>query len=266
MTKTFQIKGLSTFSAVYKKGEYGDETEFINLYKDTVQNMYYVSPSAETLEADLKDFIRTHAEPIPSTSPYAQYKVMQLAQGKVVVTIDGQGADEHLAGYHYFFGFYFKDLLLHFKWFTLIKEIYYYLTIHKSFYGIKTFVYFLLPRKLKTRSRVNKNKFLRKEFIQKYKGSDSVAKTIYASDSLENALLDHFEYKLEHLLKWEDRNSMRFSLEARVPFLDHHLIEDQMVIWGHPLCRACAASTGSGLTATGCVTCESSGRSFCESL
>lgn len=35
----------------------------------------------------------------------------------------------------------------------------------------------------------------------------------------------HFEYKLEHLLKWEDRNSMRFSIEARVPFLDYRLVE-----------------------------------------
>jgi len=41
-------------------------------------------------------------------------------------------------------------------------------------------------------------------------------------------LLNHFEYKLEHLLKWEDRNSMHFSLEARVPFLDYRLVEKIM--------------------------------------
>ena len=39
-----------------------------------------------------------------------------------------------------------------------------------------------------------------------------------------------------------------------------------MTICGQPLCRACAASTGSAFTATGCVTCDRSGRSFCESL
>jgi len=35
-------------------------------------------------------------------------------------------------------------------------------------------------------------------------------------------------YKLEHLLKWEDRNSMCFSLESRVPFLDHRLVEKSL--------------------------------------
>jgi asparagine synthase (glutamine-hydrolysing) len=59
---------------------------------------------------------------------------------------------------------------------------------------------------------------------------------LYGSATLQDALINHFEYKLEHLLKWEDRNSMWFSLEARVPFLDHRLVErtismpDDMII------------------------------------
>ncbi|MDH5414946.1 MAG: asparagine synthase C-terminal domain-containing protein, partial [Flavobacteriaceae bacterium] len=38
-------------------------------------------------------------------------------------------------------------------------------------------------------------------------------------------LMKHFEFKLEHLLKWEDLNSMHFSIESRVPFLDYRLVE-----------------------------------------
>ena len=51
-----------------------------------------------------------------------------------------------------------------------------------------------------------------------------VPKNLYDIDSLNNSLLSHYEYKLEHLLKWEDKNSMFFSLESRVPFLDYRLV------------------------------------------
>jgi asparagine synthase (glutamine-hydrolysing) len=221
----FGKKDLNTFSAIYEKGQIGDEKEFINEYKPFLQNMHYISPSADTLEKDLLQFIKTHAEPIPSTSPYAQYKVMELAKGNVVVTLDGQGADEELAGYHYFFGFYFKDLLRSFQFGKLIKETYHYLNNHRSLYGIKSFAYFLLPEKVRTKLRVGEKGYLNDSFVEKYSATNAIAGKLYGSSTLKDSLLDHFENKLEHLLKWEDMNSMHFSLEARVPFLDYRLVE-----------------------------------------
>jgi asparagine synthase (glutamine-hydrolysing) len=216
---------LNTFSAVYNKGQIGDETEFINEYKTSIKNMFFTSPDGDSLKEDLSQFVKAHGEPIPSTNPYAQYKVMKLAQGKVVVTLDGQGADEELAGYHYFFGFYFKDLLIHGRLTKLCIELYHYLTIHRSLMGIKSFLFFLLPKRLRTKARVNEKGYLIADFVNQYKNSNLVTGNIYGSKSLADALLDHFEYKLEHLLKWEDRNSMWFSLESRLPFLDFRLVE-----------------------------------------
>jgi asparagine synthase (glutamine-hydrolysing) len=225
LIKKFDKQHLKTFSAVYKKGQIGDETPFIELYKDELKNMYYTEPNHISLLNDLERFVSKHPEPIPTTSPYAQYKVMELAKDKVVVTLDGQGADEMLAGYHYFFGFYFKDLLRHFRLVRLLSELVYYLKIHKSLYAIKTFIYFLLPTSIRTKTRVTEKNYLNHEFISKFSKTNSIAGNLYASKSLNEALVNHFEYKLEHLLKWEDCNSMAFSLEARVPFLDHRLVE-----------------------------------------
>ncbi len=225
LLKDYEKKDLNTFSAVYGKNEIGDESVFISEYTDQLRNMYFTTPTADTLFADKEKFIRAHAEPIPSTSPYAQYKVMELAKEHVVVTLDGQGADEQLAGYHYFFGFYFKDLLRNLQILKFIAESFYYLVNHKSLYGLKTLVYFLLPKNLKATLRISEHGYMDKGFANQYESLNMIVANIYSSQSLNNALLDHFEYKLEHLLKWEDRNSMCFSLESRVPFLDHRLVE-----------------------------------------
>ena len=71
---------------------------------------------------------------------------------------------------------------------------------------------------------MNEKGYLTSE-IQSFKSHSVIADELYGSVSLKDALLNHFEYKLEHLLKWEDRNSMHFSLEARVPFLDYRMVE-----------------------------------------
>lgn len=228
---------LHTFSAVYNKGQYGDESDFIMEYRNQLKNMYFTTPNADTLRTDLLKFIRAHGEPIPSTSPYAQFKVNELASQHVVVTIDGQGADEALAGYHYFFGYHFKSLLRKGKLFMLANEVYHYLRLHRSAYGLKSFAYFLLPHKWRTNLRVDEKGYLQPAFINRYKTTNNIAENLYGAASLSDALLNHFEYKLEHLLKWEDRNSMWFSLEARVPFLDYRLVEKTLATHAHWIIR-----------------------------
>jgi asparagine synthase (glutamine-hydrolysing) len=221
----FKKADLNTFSAVYGSGLRGDERKYLALFRPLLRNMYFVTPTAESLCSDLSAFVKAHGEPVTDSSPYAQFKVMEAAKGKVTVLLDGQGADEMLAGYMYLFGFYFKELICSFRLIDLLKECYYYRVNHRSWYAFKILTYLLLPRVLKENFKRTTTGYINKEFVGKYMRSNVVVSELYNSSTLREALVDHFEYKLEHLLKWEDRNSMWFSLESRVPFLDFRLVE-----------------------------------------
>jgi asparagine synthase (glutamine-hydrolysing) len=228
ISKRLNIEDINSFSAVYEKGQRGDESEFIDEMSSYLKNMRYTTPTAKSFFEDIGDLVETLDEPVPTTSIYAQYDVMRLAKKYASVTLDGQGADEQLAGYHYFYGFYFKELLKEFSLLKLSSEIFHYIEKHKSLYGIKTLLFFLLPERLKIKLRVNKVSYIQNDFYQNYNSKNILAGELYSSATLKESLINHFEYKLEHLLKWEDLNSMRFSIESRVPFLDYRLVEQTL--------------------------------------
>jgi len=225
LVKDFNLSELNTFSAVYGKNEPSDESEYIEVFSSMVKNMHYTYPTADTFFNDFESFIEAHNEPVPDIGPYAQYKVMELAAKNVTVTIDGQGADEQLAGYHYFFGSYYRELIRGFRWGRFITENIQYIRKHKSLNALKYFLYYILPESIQ--SKANSNVFLsiNKDFINNHKKESTIGEALYNPKSLNESLFQHFESKLEHLLKWEDLNAMHFSIESRVPFLDYRLVE-----------------------------------------
>jgi asparagine synthase (glutamine-hydrolysing) len=225
ISKDFGLDKINTFSAVYGKEIWADESQFIDEYKKELSNMHFTFPSAETFFKDFKSFIKAQCEPVASVGPYGQYKVMELAKGNVVVTLDGQGADEMLAGYHNFFGAYFKELFEGLKLKEFLIESFHYIKKHKSLNSFKYFGFYFLPSGIKNSISSRINGSVSKEFFNKMKGVSTIDKDLYAPRTLNESLLQHFEFKLEHLLKWDDLNSMAFSIESRVPFLDHNLVE-----------------------------------------
>ena len=219
------LPNISSFSAVYNTNESYDEYEFIKLYSSQMDNMFYTYPSKETFLNDYKEFIGSHSEPVNDVGSYIQYKVMELVSKQVKVVLDGQGADEQLGGYHNFFGSYYKELLNSGKLLKFIKENFHYLSQHKSPEALKYFIYYILPIKLKKSTNKLAKGSINKEFFNSYSKDSSIISDIYHPLSLHDSLIQHFEYKLEHLLKWDDINSMKFSIESRVPFLDYRLVE-----------------------------------------
>lgn len=235
--KELKKPDVHSFSAVYGKDSKADESRFIDEFKDIVPNMHYIHPDAERLIAHLDDYVRIQGEPTPTTSPYALYCILSEASKYVKVILDGQGSDEAIAGYEYIPGLYYKSLFTHLKWGRLAKEIVQYAKLHHSWRHVKYMVFFLLPSKMRTKVRVAQRGYIDPAFVEKHKDS-VIADKLYGANTMEEMLVAHFEYKLEHLNKWGDRDTMAFGVEGRSPFLDKDLVEysialkDEMKIKG----------------------------------
>lgn len=224
IVKEMQIPDVHSFSAVYEKGCWADESPFIDEFKGIVPNMHYIYPDADRLYAHLDDYVRIQGEPTPTTSPYALYCVLDEASKYVKVILDGQGSDEAIAGYEYIPGLYYKSLFTHFKWCRLVKEIVQYAKLHKSWRHVKYMTFFMLPSSMRTKVRVMQRSYIDDAFVAKHKDS-VIADKLYGTNTMTEMLIAHFEYKLEHLNKWGDRDTMAFGVEGRSPFLDKDLVE-----------------------------------------
>ena len=224
--KDFGLKDIHTFSAIYNKGDVGDEQEFIKSFSNDLKNMHFTNPTSSGLFDDLKKVIIALSEPVPNTSEYAEFKVMELAKDYCTVILNGQGADEVLGGYSYFYGALLYDFIINKKAGAFVKEIIAYYKLRHNFDIIKHFIFYLLPNQIKSNQLFNLNKTINNDFYNKYsKTKESNILKFYNFKTLKEFYLNHFEYKFEHNLLWADKSGMYFSLETRFPFLDHRLIE-----------------------------------------
>lgn len=101
----------TTFSARFK--DFGkDEGAFMEkVIEKTGAEAHFTWPDEEGFIRDFESLCYFQDEPFPSASIYAQYCVMRKAgEENVTVMLDGQGADETLAGYEYYLDTYLNGL------------------------------------------------------------------------------------------------------------------------------------------------------------
>ena len=184
-----------------------------------------VTPGPEQALEELDRFVWMNDEPTTAASFYAQYAVMRLAgESGVVVLLDGQGGDEAFAGYQYFHGFHMAGLLRRGNP-AVLAEMAGTLLRGQDPSAWHTLAFLLAPKSIRRRLLAASQPHLRPDFLAARLGESRITNEFFSARDLNDSLALHYRYKLEHLLRMEDRNSMAFSLEARLPYLDHRLVE-----------------------------------------
>ena len=192
--------------------------------------VHKVRPVPEDLPADLDDLVAAQGEPVPSTSLYAQYRVFSAARDAgLTVMLDGQGADELLAGYTHFLPHYLRDLLS-------MRDVVGAVRLLRGADERRTLprlgVPMLLARHaIPVRVADRLGAFVGRPALPEWIRFPDAASYYAAQETrrgvvpgLRGALDVSLFSSLQGLLRYEDRNSMRFSIESRVPFLERELV------------------------------------------
>lgn len=207
----------NTFSAVFP-GAVNDEERYVDDVLEICTGRvdgHKILPTADEFKADLLDFVRTQEEPLISSGPYAQYQVMREATKHVTVLLDGQGADEMMAGYIPYYFVYLRQLRAQGRMAQaaeLAKSVDVLYKLGKS----------TVRDRLRMKKKIPNSQLLNPEFRSRFADERFV---VEGANLKKRLVEDLFHNSLPSLLRYEDKNTMRFSLEGRVPFLDKEVLK-----------------------------------------
>jgi asparagine synthase (glutamine-hydrolysing) len=219
---------LETVTSCYTDRKY-DEQKFSDIVTQTTgfkaHKIYGDSPTLDRIEI-LRKMVYHQDQPFGGGSHFSEYNVFSEANKQgFIVMLDGQGADEYLGGYPEFKSIRFVSLLKKLR----LKALKNFIKTEADLASISAIK--IIRRECKSlfyypsiqifKRILNKEN---KEFSAEFTSLNNKEK-IVARSFKELSILELEQTSIPYQLHSEDRNSMFFSIESRLPFLDYRLVE-----------------------------------------
>jgi len=210
------------FSAVFDEEAYSERKYIEKTVEQTKMPVHWVTPDPERLEATLPQLLFHQDFPFRSLAVYSQWSLMeQVRRSNIVVLLNGQGSDEIFGGYGSHNA-------------ALAAEQ---LGRARLFAAWKTFRCLVRTRDVSPKLAAlmigyELLKQIRKPELPKRPAPRLNRPLVAERDwpRQTGALTDRLAHDLccsamPEYLRYEDRTSMAFTLESRLPFLDYRLVE-----------------------------------------
>ncbi|MCK5219623.1 asparagine synthase (glutamine-hydrolyzing), partial [bacterium] len=232
---------VNTFTVAYHEGE--SEEKYARVVADKFETSHHVFYlEAEDFFSSLKTLVKFAEEPIVEPAAIALYHIAKLAREKVTVLLSGEGSDEIFGGYYLYQYMLNIDKARKFipnsafpllkslgTWISKMKHRKYldWLTLPLScrYQGTSSYLtdsqkkILYSPEFFDAKSDYLESSF--EGYFQRVKKMDSLSQMLY---------VDTKTWLVDDLLVKADKMTMAASVELRVPFLDHILVEAAMAL------------------------------------
>lgn len=222
-------KSESRFSAVHAQSieKETDESYYAHMVADSSNiDMHITKPGPEEFKSILDEVVYTQEEPFGSPSIYFQYFVMKKAKEiGCKVMLDGQGGDETLLGYERYYAPALMQTLRDQGFGDFLRELKA-TKENNSKMSLKTIIKYIAGTYLISirglYARYKHTWFKRAEIPKRFEYQEQIKKHSFNLKKMQE--LELYTTNLQALLRYEDKNSMRHSIETRLPFLDYRCV------------------------------------------